>query len=281
MSTFNFSELLGKLEAQQSAANKANLMRYDELLKHIAALGEQTHGSFESARGEIAKLGGAARTRIARKGVGERGRIEQDLMSRGLGNTTIRESALAGQQERETLSGIELDESLGRQRAGIDIAEAGNQTRIGGMMASAIEGRTDAGPNLSLYSSLLQSAAANQQPAGGKYTARVGASSGGPSLASSLREKFGTSLPGGGAGGVPIASGGAGGGAPGARIVTNPGGTRAGGLDDLSGFQKLGLGGTTGPQGGQTGGDTPAAKPKVRLNPKWSPGNYSVSKYLS
>lgn len=268
----DFAQILSRLEAQQQAANKENLKRYQELLAHIAALGEQTHGTYESAREKVGSLGEAARTRIERGGIAERGRIEQDLISRGLGNTTIRGSALAGQQERERLSGIELDEMLAGQQANIDLSEVGNQYNIGALMARAIEGRTDAGPNMSLYSSLLQSAAANQGPVGGKVTTFVPPSRGGPDLATSLRSKFGT-LP------SPPQTGmesGEGGPTQRVKVVRNPGGSpNPLGDSELSGFEQLGMGGTT--------GGTPAQKKqsKPRLNPKWSPGNYNVSKYIS
>jgi len=157
----NFDDIISRFEEQQNAANAKNEERYGQLLAAIESLGAQTTGTFQEALGEISTLGDAARTRVDQTATREKGRAEQDLISRGLGNTTIRESVRRGITDDQSLQHQGIDESVGQQRSGILQNLAGNQTQIGSMLAGAIEGRNDIGPDLSMLASLLQASASS------------------------------------------------------------------------------------------------------------------------
>ena len=131
----NFDEIIGRFEEQQNAANAKNEERYGQLLAAIESLGAQTTGTFQEALGEISTLGDAARTRVDQTATREKGRAEQDLISRGLGNTTIRESVRRGITDDQSLQHQGINESVGQQRSGILQNLAGNQTQIGSMLA--------------------------------------------------------------------------------------------------------------------------------------------------
>ncbi len=127
------SALQGIIKQMQAAQKKANLMneqRYQKIL-----------GSFEN-------LGKAGRARIEQQTTQRQAQATQNLTSRGLGNTTITsavERGIAGDAETQRQ---QLEESVMMQKAGV------------------MERRTDEGPDLGMFASLLQSA--GQQQSGGR-----------------------------------------------------------------------------------------------------------------
>jgi hypothetical protein len=141
----NYREILDTYERLQDEANAANQRRYDQLLGTI-------RGGRESTMGLLEGLGESELGRIDQRREQERGRAEQDLISRGLGNTTIRESVLRGVEDDAGRLRNELTEDVSRQKAGVEQA-------FTSMLAQAIEGRTDRGPDLGAMAQLLQQAA--------------------------------------------------------------------------------------------------------------------------
>ena len=137
MSSSGTSALQGIIKQMQTAqqkANKANEKRYQQILS-----------SFEG-------LGKAGRARIEQQTTQRQAQATQNLTSRGLGNTTITsavERGIAGDAETQRQ---QLEESVTMQRAGV------------------MERRTDEGPDLGMFASLLQSA--GQQRTGGQSVIR-------------------------------------------------------------------------------------------------------------
>ncbi len=180
----DYDKLIAQFTASTEKANKANEDRYKELLGQFDALAQQvgSAGTFGEAQKLIENIGTAARTEIADQANRAAAQSDQDLISRGLGNTTVRSAqqrgilgdtskALAAQSEKEAAA-----------KAGLLTQRAGAELSIGGMRASAIEGRQDVGPDLGMFASLLQAAAANEQPAT-KPTVRTTSSGGmGPGI---------------------------------------------------------------------------------------------------
>jgi len=208
----NFQDIISQFQAAQTAANTANEQRYKELLAALNNLGARTGGTYEEILGDLSNLGDSQRQRVDQNAARMWGQAEQDLISRGLGNTTLRFNAKRSVAEDAEQRMQEIDEQMSRQKAGEKERGAAADIDITRMLAGAIEGRNDIGPDLSTYANLLQQAAAAGD--GSKLQAAVGR---GPS-------------PGGGLGGVSYGSRGggfgeraAGGGAPsggtGARIV--------------------------------------------------------------
>ena len=200
-STIDFNAIIQRMEAAQKAANEANLLRYEQLLQAIGDLGAQTHGTYQEAFQNIEGLGTAARQRVQQGKIRGQARAEQDLISRGLGNTTIRGGAMRGIAEDAERQQQAIDEAVGSQRSSLLQGRAGMEAQIGGMRAGAIEGRRDIGPDMSLMASLLQAAASQGDqtpirasvgrglPPGGGGVSR--GSGGGGSLADSLRATLG------------------------------------------------------------------------------------------
>lgn len=216
----NYDDIIRQIEAAQKKANDANLARYRELLAHIDTLGQQvgSAGTYGQAESYIQNIGNAARQRIAETGIQQKGLADQDLISRGLGNTTVRTSAMRGiasDTERQMQAADEMEMTA---KAGLMERRAGLETDIGRMKASAIEGRYDRGPDMSLYANLLQAASAGQTS---PVTATVSRSPGPVMFGSS------SGASGGSSGGFNTASSGGGGGSSGSGVRVIYGGSGA------------------------------------------------------
>lgn len=127
-----FQDIIKQMQAAQEKANLLNEQRYQQIL-----------GQFEG-------LGKAGRARIEQQTQQRQAAATQSLTSRGLGGTTITsavERGIAGQGEQQRQ---QLEESVAMQKAGV------------------MERRTDVGPDLGMFSSLLQ--LAGQQQGGGGFS---------------------------------------------------------------------------------------------------------------
>lgn len=143
-------------ESQRDAANAANLSRYDEMMGGIAKTQAQVGGRFDQAQGLLANSGQAARARIQRSTTQAKGSAEQGLISRGLGNTTVRNSVLRGIDYDAEAANQAVDERVAGQQSGLIERRAGAEMSLGRSETAAIAGRTDAAPDMSLYMSMLQ-----------------------------------------------------------------------------------------------------------------------------
>lgn len=226
------TDVIRRLDKSQKKANMANEERYQNLLKSIQGTGEQTQATFGEALTGVADVGSASRERIRRNYANLWGQAEQDLISRGLGNTTIRPTVRRGIASDEALALSQVDESMAQLRSGILQNRAGMEFNVGGLQAGAIQNRSDVGPDLSLYAGLLQQSAASQVPGQGgtpplySFVPTNPQSTG--SLSQNLRAKFGTQTGQSGAGADGTPNGGAAGGAPGGNGA-NGGAAGAGG----------------------------------------------------
>lgn len=208
----DFENIIKKFEAAQKESNQANLLRYNQLIEAIQALGARTSGTYSDILSSLDTMGTSEKTRIQDQMVNLLSQTEQDLISRGLGNTTIRASAKRGVVSDTQKALTQLAESVAGQKAGIKQNQASADFGVTQMLAGAIEGRNDVGPDLGMYASLLQQAAA--AGTGQPITASVGR--GLPSGYGSTSMSGGSFGPGSGSGNV----GGSGGSSSGASVVT-------------------------------------------------------------
>jgi len=238
--------ILNRFDKAQKRANEANEERYENLLQSIRDLGGQLTGTYDDALQEIGTIGDAQRERIQRNYTNLQGAMTQDLVSSGLFNTTMRPNVRRSVEEDRALQEADLSDRLAAQRAGVLQNRAGAEFNVGSLLARAIEGRTDAGPDLGLFANLLRQAAANDQK---KREVTVGPS--------------GTRGGAGGAGGGGFGGGGGGGG--GSSFSSGGGGSQvSGGYGDNT-AQLISGGGTNDPPpispiaqpgGGAQGGGT-------------------------
>lgn len=120
--------IIKQMQAAQKKANLANEQRYQQIL-----------GSFEN-------LGKAGRARIEQQTIQRQAQATQRLTSRGLGSTTITSAVERGIASDAETQRQQLEESVTMQRAGV------------------MERRTDEGPDLGMFASLLQSAGQQAAP---------------------------------------------------------------------------------------------------------------------
>ena len=120
-------DYLKQLQAAQDKANAANEARYQQTLGLYDTLGKS---GAEQIQGQTAQ---------------QQAGMTQQLAGRGLGNTTIGPSMQTGIASQGQSNLLALQEQLAREKAGV------------------MEQKTDQGPNLSLFTSLLQGIGMGQQ----------------------------------------------------------------------------------------------------------------------
>jgi hypothetical protein len=147
MNSALLSQLLASLQQSQTQANAVNQAQYKQLLASVANTQKGVQGLF----GDLDKSG---RQQINLQEAQQKGQTEQDLVSRGLGNTTIRSNMLNGvannaQMQRQNLASLVAGQKLGATM------------QLGQMQGDAILSRMNQGPDLSTYLGLIQSLTAN------------------------------------------------------------------------------------------------------------------------
>ena len=142
MSRLNTAGILQRFEAAQTEANKANIKRYRQLLGSIKQLGVQTKQTYGKAFKNIAKLGQSARGRVEQGGTRALAESEQDLINRGLGNTSIRETARRGIRSDVEQNQLAIDEQVGAQRSNLFQNRAGMEFVSISCAVDAIEQRS-------------------------------------------------------------------------------------------------------------------------------------------
>lgn len=237
--TVDVNAIMQRLRKQQEETNQANLERYEALMTHMESMTKQVgeQGTYGAAMALMEQTGEAARTRIATQAKKATAAAEQDLISRGLGATTVRQAERRGIAATAEEATQAAEERTAAQKAGVLERRAGTEMQIGALKAGVMERREDVGPEMGMYASLIQAAAASET-AEAKRTATVI----GPQ-AQAGRDVFGQPMGGGGAAGASGAGLGAGG--------------VGGGLGAAAG----GAMATPFPPGATLGGPTGAARP--------------------
>lgn len=280
MSSFpniDFNQIIRQLEAQQKQANEANLARYGQLMDHVGGLSQQigSMGTYGQAIDQVNQIGDSARVRIDEAGTRQGALATQDLTSRGLGNTTITQSAERGVQSDVQRSHQELDERLAAQRSGILERQAGMEFNLGNLTANAMLSRVDQGPDMGLYSQLLAQAGAAGD--GSKINTFVPNS---PNSSPGFGERATTGATAGSGGGRSGATSGTRSGAMGGngRIITNPG-AGGGGLAGYGGGGGGAAGGATSAGGGLGVGQAGSAFDNMFLGQDVFSGGGTIGTY--
>ena len=144
--------LIQQLIASQSSAKQANLARYRQGLKTLRA-------GYTTAARTARRFGTAALQDVEESAVQGKATTEQDLISRGLGGTTIRGAMVRGIERQR----VRERSRIGEQRALLQGQIAQQRARD---IAGFIERRSDIGPDLGLFTNLLATAGQQQAIAG-------------------------------------------------------------------------------------------------------------------
>lgn len=130
----------------QNQANTANNTRYNQALS-VLGQGQQT------SKADIAGYGQQELGRIDLNLQNQLGGVQQNAISRGLGNTTVADTMTYMPQRQAADARLGVTEMQGRLNSGIDTGAASS---IAGLIGS----RQDQAPDASMYSQLMQGAAA-------------------------------------------------------------------------------------------------------------------------
>lgn len=149
-------KLIDDLMGSQAESREAGETRYQELMDLMSRLTGQVGGTYDAALGEMEGMGTAGRTRIGEGRTRALAESEQDLMSRGLGNTTIRSSVRRGVKSDYERQLQELNERVSGQRSGLLQQRAGAEMDLGRLGIDTRLSRQDVGPDVSQYLSLIQ-----------------------------------------------------------------------------------------------------------------------------
>jgi hypothetical protein len=161
--SFDLNKIFEQLQSSQTQANQANVQRYNDLLTSISNLSGQVTGAggtFDQSLGLMEGLGTAGATRIEQGVQQQASANEQNLISRGLGNTTIgvnldQQARQQGEQQLQA-----LNEGVAAQKAGVLQNKAAAQMNIGSMQQKGIESLNQDAPNMSLYAEMIRQATA-------------------------------------------------------------------------------------------------------------------------
>ncbi len=187
----NYQAILRMFQELQDKANEANEQRYQDILEQLGITQGQVGGTYDEVFELLGTMGDAERQRIGSQASRAGAQSTQSLISRGLGSTTIQDSMQRRIDEEENRSNLALEEAISGQKAGALMGRAGSEERMGSLIASMMEMRTDQGPDLSMLMQLMGQSGAGQG-AYGSAMAGGGGSGGGDSGSS-----FGASSGGG------------------------------------------------------------------------------------
>jgi len=185
------NNLIQQLQGSQDQANTANLAQYQNLLSSANRTSKDILGKggyFSKAGALLQNMGNTARADTRENIANQLGQTEQDLISRGLGNTTIRSNMLSGVQNRGQRELNQIDEAVGTARSGLMQNQAGMALDLGRFKADSILSRMNEGPDMSLYLQLIRQLA-EQQGAGQHQT--ITSNMGSITEANSLKPIFG------------------------------------------------------------------------------------------
>ena len=163
----NYQDIIQTYNQLYSQARQANEDRYGDILGQIQQTTDLVTQRYDDAEGLLQTLGQSDRERIDMGAHRAKASSDQDLISRGLGNTTVREAAERGVTDDQNRAHREVTEQVSAQRAGVLQNRASQEANLGNFMAQMMEARTDAYPDVGLFSQLIAQAGQAEGAAGG------------------------------------------------------------------------------------------------------------------
>lgn len=169
---FDIASLLKKMQEDNDAMNKSGMAQYGNLMKTVngvqgSVLGKG--GLYDQASALQTNMGQTQNRAIDTAAVQGKATSDQDLISRGLGNTTIRSTAQRGIDSDATAARSAVAEQVAAAKAGLLTQRAGATQNIGNMRGDAILSKTSTPSNNSaLYAQLIQQLMANGGMPGGQ-----------------------------------------------------------------------------------------------------------------
>jgi len=174
ISQFDLNSILSTYRQLYDQAFQANAQRKGEIMANIELTGQKIAGQYDAAEALLVNLGQNERTRVAQDSQREGARAEQDLISRGLSNTTIRESVKRGVNEDKNRQLQAINNDVASQKASLALSEAGAIERQGNFKSSMLESFYDQYPDTNQFASLVQQIGAAGGGTSGKSKTVIG-----------------------------------------------------------------------------------------------------------
>ena len=153
---FDYQSIIDTYRQLHEEANAANQERYDAILNEIRMTTEQVGGQYDQVNALLDTIGATELSDLEERGKQEQATAEQDIITRGLGNTTIRESVRRGIESDVQRGRERINQATAVQKAGVKERQATVQSQLGQWLTGVMERRTDKGPDLDVFSRLLE-----------------------------------------------------------------------------------------------------------------------------
>lgn len=173
-----YGDLYSQMEQARQNATKANETRYQQLLQGYGDIAGGYSNRTKSFMDMIDQLGGTQRNRLEEQFTKKSASTEQELIKRGMYNTSAALSTQRGVDRDKARAQTELEDAILRQKAefGANLTRDELESKKG--LLGAIEGRNDIGPQ---YEQLMQLASIlGQGSAGNPWGQQGGGTAGGP-----------------------------------------------------------------------------------------------------
>jgi hypothetical protein len=155
-STAAVGNLVNSFQQQETASRESAEKRFQDLLKQFQKTEKRVLGKQKGARQALSTAGQTARTDTERGRQRGQAQATQNLISRGLGNTTIAQSAARGVDEDAQRSLERIAEGVGQQRSGLLTQQAGQLQSLGGLGIDTSLSRQDVGPDMNTFLQLIR-----------------------------------------------------------------------------------------------------------------------------
>lgn len=162
----DYQQIINTYRQLHEEANAANEKRYKAILDEITSTTDQVGNQYSEVRSLLESIGQSEIADLTERGQRDLATADQDLINRGLSNTTIRSTVRRGIQSDLERNIQRQNQSTGLLQAGVTERESAATERLGQWLTGTMERKTDSGPDLQQFASLLQ-----QGGGGGGYSA--------------------------------------------------------------------------------------------------------------
>lgn len=140
------SGLLGQFEGARNTANQANEQRYQDILGGYKNLDQAYSQRTQSLLGELQGFGAAQQQALQQKFQQQGAGLTQNMINRGLYNSTAVESAQQGLSRQQQQQELQLNDMLQRQRMDFAARLTGEELGNRPQLLNFMERREDVGP---------------------------------------------------------------------------------------------------------------------------------------
>lgn len=161
---YDIATLLKNLEAANTSANSDSMAQYNSLLSTVGDAKNTVLGAgglYDQAGALQSGMGTTQNAAINSAETKAKATSDQDLIDRGLGNTTVRATNQRGIASDATAARSSVAEQVAGAKSNLLTQKAGATSQFAGMQGDAILSRTNTPPNANLYAQLIQQLMAN------------------------------------------------------------------------------------------------------------------------